>query len=83
MGQCGQQNSFRSIITTISTPVAASRARIFLPSLPIILPLFRHFNIETVTAFSIAVSGAILWIVLIIILLDSLLAVSLASSLLH
>ena len=67
--------------TTISTPVAASRALMFLPSRPMIRPLISSLSIlNTVTAFSIAVSDAVLWMVLITILLASLLAVSLASS---
>ncbi len=45
--------------TTISTPVAASNARMFRPSLPIILPLTSSLSIwKTLTEFSIAVSVA-------------------------
>ena len=50
--------------TTISTPVAASIALIFLPSLPIILPLSASLSIlKTDTEFSTASSVAILCIV--------------------
>ncbi len=67
--------------TIISAPVAASKERIFLPSLPIILPLTSSLSIlNTDTEFSIACSVATLCIVWITIFLASLFAVSLASS---
>ena len=67
--------------TTISTPVAASRARMFLPSRPMMRPLISSFSIgNVVTAFSIAVSVAVLCMVVMTILLASLAALSLASS---
>ena len=50
--------------TIISTPVADSIALIFLPSLPIILPLMSSDSIlNTETVLSIASSAPILWIV--------------------
>ena len=53
----------------------------FLPSRPMMRPLISSLSmLNTVTAFSIAVSDAVLWIVLMTILLASLPAVSLASS---
>ena len=67
--------------TTISTPVAASKARILRPSRPMIRPLISSDSIwNTVTEFSIAVSVATRWIDWITIRFASLLAVSLASS---
>ena len=50
--------------TTISTPAAASKARILRPSRPIIRPLTSSLSIwKTLTEFSIAVSVATRWIV--------------------
>ena len=67
--------------TTISTPVAASRALILRPSRPIMRPLISSFSIgKVVTAFSMAVSVAVLWMVLMTILLASLDAFRRASS---
>ena len=67
--------------TTISTPVAASKALILRPSRPMIRPLTSSLSIwNTVTLFSIAVSVATRWIVWMTILFASLLAVNLASS---
>ena len=67
--------------TTISTPVAASRARILRPSRPMIRPLISSESIwKTVTEFSIAVSVATRWIDWITMRLASRLAVILASS---
>ncbi len=65
----------------ISTPVAASRARIFRPSRPIILPFTSSESIwKIVTEFSMAVSVATRCIVLITIRLASLFAAILASA---
>src|SRR5574344_2159098 len=67
--------------TTISTPVAASRARILRPSRPIIRPFTSSFSIwKTLTEFSIAVSVATRCIVWITIFLAWAFAFSLASS---
>ena len=69
--------------TIISTPVAASKALIFLPSLPIILPLTSSDSmLKTETQLSIDSSVPILWIVLIIIFLASCSTVIFASSIL-
>ena len=67
--------------TTISTPVAASNARILRPSRPMMRPLTSSLSIwNTVTAFSTVVSDAMRWIDCIMIFLASLFAVNLASS---
>ena len=67
--------------TTISTPVAASNARMLRPSRPMMRPLISSDSMwNTVTEFSIAVSVATRWMDCITIRLASLLAVSLASS---
>ena len=67
--------------TTISTPVAASRARILRPSRPMMRPLISSDSMwNTVTEFSIAVSVATRCIDCITMRLASLLAVNLASS---
>ena len=67
--------------TTISTPVAASKARMLRPSRPMMRPFISSDSIwNTVTEFSIAVSVATRWIDWITIRLASLLAVNLASS---
>ena len=48
----------------ISTPVAASNARMFRPSRPMIRPLTSSFSIlKTDTLFSTACSTAVRWIV--------------------
>ena len=65
----------------ISIPVAASRARILRPSRPMMRPLISSESIwKIVTEFSIAVSVATRWIDCTTILLASLFAVILASS---
>ena len=67
--------------TTISTPVAASSARILRPSRPIMRPLISSDSMwNTVTEFSMAVSVATRCMDCITIRFASLLAVSLASS---
>ena len=67
--------------TMISTPVAASMARIFLPSRPMILPLMSSFSmLKTLTAFSIALSVATRWMLWITIFFASCDAVRFASS---
>ena len=67
--------------TMIATPVAASSALIFLPSLPIILPLISSDSIlNTETVLSIVYSAPILWIVFKIIFFAFSLTVSWASS---
>ena len=67
--------------TTISTPVAASSARMLRPSRPMIRPFISSDSIwNTVTEFSIAVSVATRWIDWITMRLASRFAVSLASS---
>ena len=67
--------------TTISTPQAASRARMLRPSRPMIRPFTSSFSIwNTLTEFSTAVSVATRWIVWITIFLACWLALSLASS---
>ena len=67
--------------TTISTPQAASMARMLRPSRPMMRPFISSFSMwNTVTEFSMAVSVPILWMVWMTIFLASLLAVILASS---
>ena len=67
--------------TIISTPVAASIARMFLPSRPIILPLSSsESRLKIETQFSMVCSVAVRWIVSITIFLACLVADSLASS---
>ena len=67
--------------TTISTPVAASRALMFLPSRPMIRPFTSSLSIwNTLTEFSMAVSVATRCIVCMTIFFACELALSLASS---
>ena len=67
--------------TIISTPVAASMALMFLPSLPIILPFKSSLSmLKTETAFSIVCSAATLCIVWMSIFFASLFAFNKASS---
>ena len=67
--------------TTISTPVTASRARMFRPSRPMIRPFTSSLSIwKTLTEFSIAVSVATRCMVLMTIFFASRLALSFASS---
>ena len=67
--------------TMISMPVAASRARMFRPSRPMIRPFTSSLSmLNTVTEFSMAASVATRWIVCTTIFFASLLALILASS---
>ena len=67
--------------TIISTPVAASKERMFLPSRPMIRPFTSSLSIlNTETEFSMACSVAVRWMVWMIIFLASLVAVNLDSS---
>ena len=67
--------------TTISTPVAASKARMFRPSRPMMRPLISSESMwKTVTEFSMAVSVATRWMDWITMRFASLFAVILASS---
>ena len=67
--------------TIISTPVAASKARMFLPSRPIILPFTSSDSmLNTDTQFSTASSVPTRWIVLMMTFFASCCAVSFASS---
>ena len=67
--------------TTISTPAAASKARILRPSRPMIRPFTSSLSIwNTDTLFSTAVSVATRWMVWITIFLAWALALSFASS---